>query len=94
MTPTTTIRDGVNWAASPAQLRVPAFEVINRVQRVTPSHQILGTAVALVAMCEAVGLDVKNVLTKAHNSMAHTEGPFTHHVQAIRQYATNEIHRR
>lgn len=87
------IRDQIAFFSSPARLRVPAFRVIDRMQDRTPGEQLLGTAVALVAMSEAIGLPLNDLLTVAHNVMRDVEGPFTYHVQAIRDYAKNEIGR-
>lgn len=87
------VRDQVVFAASPARLRVPAFTVIDRIQNYTPGEQLLGTAIAVVAMAEATGMSLHDLLTIARNCMAHVEGPFSHHVQAIRDYAKHELTR-
>jgi hypothetical protein len=72
---------------------VPAFKVIDRVQNFTPGEQMLGTAVALVAMCESANISLNDVIQQARNVMAHAEGPFTHHIQAVRDYAAQEVAR-
>lgn len=86
-----TVRDQLRFLANPARLRVPAFNVIAKVQNHTPGEQILGTAVALVAMCQSANISLNDVLTVARNVMNDAEGPFTSHVQAVRDYARHEI---
>lgn len=79
---------------TPAQVRAPAFHVITRLQEVDPSVQITACAVALCAMCEAMGLRMRDVINVAENTLRDCEGPFTEHVQAIRDYAKGELLRR
>lgn len=67
--------------------------VIERVQDSTPGEQILGTAVALMAMCESANVHLGDVLTFAGRVMHDAEGPFTSHVQAVRDFAAGEIRR-
>lgn len=79
---------------SPAQIRGPAFLVIDRIQQLDPSIQITAVAVALCVMAEAVGLNMRDVIYVAENTLRDAEGPYTHHIQAIREYARGEILRR
>lgn len=88
-----TVRDQLRFLCNPARVRIPAFNVINRVQDHTPGEQLLGTAVALIAMCEAANINLSDVVGNARNIMAHAEGPFSSHVQAVRDYAAGEIAR-
>lgn len=85
--------DQVRLVSSPAALRVPAFQVIHRMQDYRPGVQLLATAVALQAMAEAAGISLHDLFTVAGNVMRDAEGPFTHHVQAIRDYAKGELRR-
>jgi hypothetical protein len=89
------LTDQVRLAASPARLRRPAFLVIDALQRseVTGGEQILGTAVALLAMCESANVPLQDVLTRAANITADVEGPFTSHLQAVRDFAAKELRR-
>lgn len=87
------VRDHMGWH-SPAQIRGPAFAIIDRLQRMDPSVQLMATAVALVAMSEAVGLRMRDVINVAENTLADSEGPYTEHIQAIREYARGELLRR
>ena len=88
-----TVRDQLRFLANPARLRVPAFRVIERVQDHTPGEQVLATAVALIAMCQSANISLHDVLTTAGNVLADVEGPFTTHLQAVRDYAAGEIAR-
>jgi hypothetical protein len=72
-------------------VRGHAVRQINLVQTERPSDQIFGTAVALIALAEAVGLDAFDVIVSAKRAMNNLEGPFTHQVQAIRDYAKSEL---
>lgn len=87
------IRDQIRYLFNPARLRVPAFSVLSRIQDFTPGEQVLGTAVALVAMCESANISLHDVITMARNAMADADGPFTSHIKAIRDYSANEIAR-
>lgn len=93
MISTPSIRDQVVLASNPAALRVPAFRVLDRMQDQKPGTQLLATAVALVAMAEAVELPMQDLMAIARRAMTDAEGPFTHHIQAIRDYALNELKR-
>jgi len=79
---------------SPAAIRAPAFTVITRIQGQAPAAQITATAVALCAMVEAVGLRMRDVINVAENTLRDAEGPYTEHIQAIREYAKGELLRR
>jgi hypothetical protein len=87
------IRDQIAFLCNAARLRVPAFSVLTRIQDFTPGEQVLGTAVALVAMCESANLSLNDVITTARTVMADADGPFTSHIRAVRDYAANEIAR-
>ena len=74
-------------------LKTPAFKVISRLQGSEPHEQIMGTAVALIAMCDAVDLSLNHVLTKAQRVLKDVDSPFAFEIGAIREYAKNEIKR-
>lgn len=92
-----TIRDQLRLAGNPARLRIPTFAVIDRAQALqgngmcTGGELILSTALALIAMCETVNLPIQDVMTKATNMLADVDGPFTSHIQAVRDYAGREL---
>jgi len=87
------IRDRLG-VANPAEIRAPAFAIIDRLQNMDPSIQLTATAVALCAMCQALGVDMRDAIYVAENTLRDSEGPFTQHIQAIREYAKGEILRR
>jgi len=86
------IRDQILFVSSVRAIRPAAFSVLTRVQDHEPAAQVLGTAVALKAMCDAVGIRVADVMTRADNMMEHAEA-FSPAVRAINDYARNEIAR-
>jgi hypothetical protein len=89
------IADQVSLFNDASKLRVPAFAVIDRLQMTaehyTPGEQIIGTAVALIAMCQSANVNLQDVLTKASRALSDTEGPYSTHMRAIRDYAANEL---
>lgn len=88
-----TIQDQISFLSNAASIRIPAFCVIDRmgVRQQTPGEHLLGTAVALVAMAQACYLSPQELVMRAERVMADVEGPFTHHAQAIREYAKQEL---
>lgn len=88
-----TIRDGVRYLYNAARLRLPAFMVIQRLDACTPGEQIVGTAVALIAMCQGANISLSDVLSVAGNALSDADGPFQSHIAAIRDYAANELAR-
>lgn len=88
------IRDQISFLCSPAKVRVPAFQVINRLDGQAPGSQLMGAAVAVVAMAEAVGINPHDLITRANKCMSEVDGPYTTHIKAIREYAAGEIMRR
>ena len=87
------VADRIGYVSPPA-IQPAAFRVIDRLQRMDPTVQIVATAVALVAMSEAIGLNLRDVINTAENVLRDSEGPFTTHIQAIREYAKHEILRK
>lgn len=87
------VRDQIRFLCNPARVRKPAVMALSRVQDCTPGEQLLGLAVALRAMCESANISLDDVMYTAGNIMAHAEGAHTHHIQAIRDFAANEIRR-
>lgn len=86
------LSDQIALLNNPARLRIPAFDVINKVQRHRPGEQVVGTALALVVMCESAGVSLSDVIAKAVRMSAPADGPFVPYIQAIRDYAARELH--
>jgi hypothetical protein len=89
-----TVRDQLSFLSDPGRIRKPAFVVVDRIDGYSPGEQLLGTAVALVAMSQAINVPLAELIQRAMNVMGHADAAFTYHVKAIRDYATNEILRR
>lgn len=85
--------DRARNASTVAVLREPAFIVLDRVQRLDPADQIRAVALALTAMCEGVGISPHDLVYASQRMMSDAAGPHTVHVQAIRDYAENELRR-
>ncbi|MBK1968386.1 class I SAM-dependent methyltransferase [Mycobacterium phage jiawei] len=88
------IADQVRLASDVAALREPAFTVISRIQDVRPADQFRAVMLAALAMAETLGLDAHEEVERARRMMSAAEGPFTVHVQAIRDYTRGELLRR
>jgi hypothetical protein len=86
--------DRVRLDPTVAQLRRPAFKLVDRMQDLHPADQLRATFIAAVALSEACGLDPYEEVQRAKRMMDHAEGPFTYHVQAIRDYAAGELLRK
>lgn len=95
MRSTQSIRDQVALASNPARLRVPCFKVIDALQKTKarPGDQILAAAITLVAMCESAGINFNDLIGKAIRMTSDVEGPFTAHLQSVRDYASYELRR-
>jgi len=87
------VTDRLGWV-SPVAIQPAAFRVLDRLQRLDPAVQITATAVALCAMSEALGLRMRDVINVAENTLRDSEGPYTTHIQAIREYAKGELLRK
>lgn len=71
--------------------RAIAVQQVNHVQGESPANQLVATALAIVAMSEAAGMCPHDVIAVAQRAMNHAESPFTHQLQAIRDYARSEL---
>ncbi len=88
------IADQVRFSSDVARLREPAFIVISRIQDTRPADQFRAVMLAALAMAETLGLDPHEEIERARRMMADAEGPYTNHVQAIRDYTRGELLRR
>ena len=86
-------RDHLTVAGDPARLRQAAYRVITRTQD-DPSMQVKAMAIALFATCEALDIDLRQLLTTVERMKADLNGPFVGTFDAIEEYARNEIGRR
>ncbi len=80
-------------AAYPGQMRMAMYKVISNSQD-TPEVQVQAMAMALLATCKALDIDVKDMLNTAEQMAADLDGPFRSTFLALEEYARNEIGRR
>lgn len=92
-TPLHSIRDRLRFANSAAELRVPAFNILDSLQHNHPAVQMDALFLLAVAMADALGLDSHEMVTRAKRILPEAEGPFTDHLQAARDYAKGELKR-
>lgn len=88
------VADRVKTASTVAELREPTFTLIDRIQHVDPAVQVRSLALAFAVYMDALGLDAAEEYHRATRVLADAEGPFTYHVQAIRDFVEQEVARR
>jgi hypothetical protein len=77
-------------ATHPAAMRQAMYKVIDRTQD-RPEVQVQAIAMALVATCEALDIDIKDLLNTVEIMKNDLDGAFTSTFTALRAYARNEI---
>jgi len=80
-------------AAHPVAMRTAMYKVISNSQD-TPEVQVQAIGMALVAVCSALDIDVKDILNTVEQMAADLDGPFSSTFRALEAYAHNEIGRR
>ncbi|MFZ4166481.1 hypothetical protein [Brevundimonas sp. NPDC058933] len=91
MNPLPSIGDRVRTDSTVAKLREPAFLLLSRIQDENPSDQVRALYLVAAVIAEAIGIDGHDALNSAQRMLSTAEGPHTVHVQAIRDYAQNEL---
>lgn len=86
-------KDKLTTGGNPNRLRQAAYRCITRTQD-DPPTQVLGMALALSATCDALNIDIRQLLTSMDRMRNDLDGPFVGTFAAIRDYARNEIGRR
>ena len=84
------VRDQLG-APNLVECRSLAVRAINHAQQARPVDQMVATGLAVVAMAEAIDIDPHDVIAVARRAMHDAESPFTHQLQAIRDYARAEL---
>lgn len=79
-------------AASPYTMRTAMFRVIDRTQD-DPEVQVQAMGLALYAVCDALDIDLRRLLTTCERMAVDLDGPFTSTFMALREYASQEIGR-
>ena len=85
-------QDKLNTGGNPERLRQAAYRVIDRTQD-TPDVQLRGMAVALVATCRALGVDLRQLLVSTERMVDDLDGPFSGQIRALEAYARGEMNR-
>ena len=77
-------------STNPTAMREAMYAIISRSQD-RPEVQVQAIAMALVATCEALDIDVKDLLNTVEIMKRDLDGAFTSTFTALRAYAQNEI---
>jgi len=85
-------RDKLTIGAASDTMRRAAYRVITRTQD-EPSTQVLSMALALFATCEALNIDIKQLLVTVERMKTDLNGPFVGTFDALEAYVRNEIGR-
>jgi hypothetical protein len=84
--------DKLTTGGNPERLRQAAYRVITRTQD-EPDVQLKGMALALVATCRAVDVDIRQLLVSCERMVDDLDGPYTAQFRALEAYAREEIGR-
>lgn len=85
-------RDKLLTGGDPERLRRAAYRVITRTQD-DPATQVKGMALALYATCEALDINIRDLLVAVERMKGDLDGPFTSTFRALEAYAREEIGR-
>ena len=85
-------RDKLFGAHNAVITRQACFRAIDRTQE-RPEVQVQALALALYAVCDALDIDIKELLVMAERVMHDLDGPFVGTFAALREYAKYEIGR-
>lgn len=86
-----TINDRITAFTSLPALREGTFIVLDAVQGQKPELRFLAPATAFTVMAQELGRDAHNDLERVRRIIRDAEGPFTYHIQAIRDYVRGEM---
>lgn len=79
-------------AGPPEELRQAMYLVLSRLQD-HPEMQVQATAMCLFAMCNALGIDVRRLLTTVERMIEDLDGPFVYTFRSLEEYAKDMIGR-
>lgn len=85
------LRDNIIFFSDVNSLRAPVYGLTNQLQGHKPHLQLLSLGVSLFMLCEATGINVRDVLTVAENATYDVDSPFSHQVNALKAYAEGEL---
>ena len=84
--------DKLTTGGDPERLRQAAYRVITRTQD-QPDVQLKGVALALVAACRALNVDIRQLLVSCERMVDDLDGPYTTQFRALEAYARGEMER-
>ena len=87
------IRDSLSFATNAAEVRNPAFAVLDGLQFARPSVQLDALFNVAVAMAQALDLDPHEMVVRAKRMLPDVEGPYTEQLSTVRDYAKGELRR-
>lgn len=85
------IVDSIRWFSNAALLRPTVVRTISANQDQPPATQVLGTAAALVALCEGVGIDPHHVVSQINRAKSNVDSPFNSTWRGMVEYAKGEL---
>lgn len=77
-------------ARDPETMRKAMYNVVVLLQD-QPEVQLQATAICLLAMCRALGVDVRKLLNSTEQMTRDVESPFTSHFNALEAYAREQM---
>lgn len=77
-------------ATDPHSMRMAMYDVVVKLQD-QPEVQLQATAICLLAMCRALGVNVRDLLTSTERMTRDVESPFTSHFKALEAYAREQM---
>jgi hypothetical protein len=84
--------DQLTTGGASERVRQAAYRVITRTQD-DPSVQVLAMAVALYATCDALDIDIRQLLVSAERMKSDLDGAYVSTFDALTAYAKAEIGR-
>lgn len=79
-------------ASDPVAMREAMYGVLSRLQD-QPEVQVQATAMCLLAMCNALDIDVRRLLSTVDRMIEDLDGPFVYTFRSLEEYAKDMIGR-
>ncbi|MFM7027802.1 MAG: hypothetical protein ACKOXK_03890 [Chakrabartia sp.] len=86
-----TIRDRINARSSLAQLKEPAFRLIDTLQGFNPDLQVETLSLTLATLCRSAGIDPHEMITRSNRQLLEADTVRNPHLEAIAAYAAGEF---
>lgn len=88
---TDTVNDRITAFNNLPVLRRAAFGILDAVDQQKPELRYLAPGIVFVTMAQQLNRDPHSDIAALRRLVRATEGPFTYHVQALRDYVTGEM---